>query len=202
MLQIFVDTSVYVNLKLCCIDFSLHLLNFLLVFFIDLFYLNLFFITSQCFVCYACFSFLSVSSISFPYFSLHFLCSSLFYVLSIPLPLLPFLFLSFHFHFLFQVFVKHWTGPERPGTLPKNSRTPLLELLRNTPEHLLTGCLPSPYPPNHPPPPFITKTWQKITKPKKLVNHQWINKCISSVTGKQRLGQIDKITLLNDFWRF
>ena len=125
ILQIFVDTLVYVNLKLCCINFSLHLLNFLLVFFIDLFYLYLFFITLQCFVCYACFSFLSVSSISFPYFSLRFLCSSLFYILSIPLPLLPFLFLSFHFHFLFRAFVKPGTGPERPGTLLKqNQNTP------------------------------------------------------------------------------
>ena len=139
-------------------------------FFIDLFYLNLFFITLQCFVCYACFSFLSVSSISFPYLSLYFLCSSLFYILSIPLPLLPFLFLSLHFHFLFRVFVKPGTGPECPGTLPKNSRTPLLELLRNTPEHLLTGCLPSPYPPNHPPPPSTLhyKNLAKNYKTKKI----------------------------------
>ena len=138
------------------------------------------------------FHFLSILFLTFPLllFVLH-----TFHSFTSPSISLPF----FSFHFLFQVFVKPGTGPERPGTLPKNSRTPLLE-------HLLTGCLPSPYPPNPPPPPppstLHYKNLQKITKPKKLVNHQWINKCISSVTGKRRLGQIDKITLLNDFWRF
>ena len=163
ILQIFVDTSVYVNLKLCCINFSLLLLNFLLFFYWSVLSLSIFHhFAMLCLLCmlffpFRFFHFLSILFLTFPLllFVLH-----TFHSFTSPSISLPF----FSFHFLFQVFVKPGTGPERPGTLPKNSRTPLLELLRNTPEHLLTGCLPSPYPPNPPPPPPSTLHYKNLAK--------------------------------------
>ena len=148
------------------------------------------------------FRFFHSLSILFLTFPLLFFVLHTFHSFTSPSISLPF----FSFPFSFSGVCKTRNRARTPWNTPeKLQNTPAQELLRNTPEHLLTGCLPSPYPPNPPPlprAPFITKIWQKITKPKKLVNHQWINKCISSVTGKRRLGQIDKITLVNDFWRF
>lgn len=144
------------------------------------------------------FHFLSILFLTFPllFFVLH-----TFHSFTSPSISLPFF--SFPFSFLGVCKTRNrartpWNTPEKlqntpAGTPPEHPRTPLDGL---PPLSL------SPKPPSSPEHPSVQKIWQKITKPKKLVNHQWINKCISSVTGKRRLGQIDKITLLNDFWRF